>query len=91
MLTSACSWSRTPTGIGWPHMDLVEIKQKDRMQREEAAARLRQLADQLSRHNDIEFERDGISFKVHIPDEVQLKVELEIGDDRSELEVELTW
>ena len=35
--------------------------------------------------------RDGISFKVHIPDEVQLKVELEIGDDGSELEVELTW
>ena len=72
-------------------MDLVEIKQKDRMQREEAAARLRQLADQLSRHNDVEFERDGISFKVHVPDEVQDKVELEIGDDGSELEVELTW
>jgi amphi-Trp domain-containing protein len=48
-------------------MDLVEIKQQDRMQREEAAAWLRQLADQLSRHNDVEFERDGISFKVHVP------------------------
>jgi amphi-Trp domain-containing protein len=50
-----------------------------------------QAADQLSRRNDVEFERDGISFKVHVPDEVQLKVELEIGDDGSELEVELTW
>jgi amphi-Trp domain-containing protein len=72
-------------------MELVEIKQKDRLQREQAAARLRELADQLSRHNDLEFERDGIAFKVHVPDEVQLKVELEIEDDGSELEIELTW
>jgi amphi-Trp domain-containing protein len=72
-------------------MDLVEIKQKERLRREEAAARLRDLADQLARHNDLEFERDGISFKVHVPDEVQLKVEFEVEDDGSELELELTW
>ena len=53
--------------------------------------RLRDLADQLSRHNDLEFERDGISFKVRVPDEVQLKVEFEIEEDGSELEIELTW
>jgi amphi-Trp domain-containing protein len=69
----------------------VEIKQKERLRREEAAARLRDLADQLARHNDLEFERDGISFKVHVPDEVQLKVEFEVEDDGSELELELTW
>ena len=72
-------------------MDLVEIKQKERLRREEAAARLRDLADQLARHNDLEVERDGISFKVHVPDEVQLKVEFEVEDDGSELELELTW
>ena len=72
-------------------MDLVEIKQKERLSREEAAARLRDLADQLARHNDLEFERDGISFKVHVPDEVQLKVEFEVEVDGSELELELTW
>jgi len=72
-------------------MDLVEIKQKERLRREEAAARLRDLADQLARHNDLEFERDGISFKVHVPDEVQLKVEFEVEEDGSELELELTW
>jgi amphi-Trp domain-containing protein len=72
-------------------MDLVEIKQVDRLGREEAAKRLRDLADQLSRHNDVEFERDGVTFKVHVPDELQLKVELEIEDDGSELEIELTW
>ncbi|HEX4691488.1 MAG TPA: amphi-Trp domain-containing protein [Solirubrobacteraceae bacterium] len=72
-------------------MELVEIKQKERVGREEVAARLRQVADQLARHNDLEFERDGISFKVRVPDEVQLKVEFEIEDDESELEIELTW
>lgn len=72
-------------------MDLVEIKQKERLGREEAAARLRDLADQLARHNDLEFERDGISFKVHVPDEVQLKVEFEVEEDGCELELELTW
>jgi amphi-Trp domain-containing protein len=72
-------------------MDLVEIKQKERLRREEAAMRLRDLADQLARHNDLEFERDGISFKVHVPDEVHLKVEFEVEEDGSELELELTW
>ena len=72
-------------------MEFVEIKQKERVRREQAADRLRELADQLSRHNDIEFARDGISFKVHVPDEVELKVEFEFGDDGSEVEIELTW
>jgi Amphi-Trp domain len=51
-------------------MELVEIKQKERVQREQSAARLRELADQLSRHNDVEFERDGVTFKMRVPDEV---------------------
>jgi amphi-Trp domain-containing protein len=72
-------------------MDLVEIKQKERLSREEAAVRLRELADQLARHNDLEFERDRISFMVRVPDEVQLKMEFEVEDDGSELEIELTW
>jgi amphi-Trp domain-containing protein len=81
-----------PRGLTYGcHMELVEIKQKERVGREEVAARLRQIADQLARHNDLEFERDGISFKIRVPDEVQLKVEFEVEDDESELEIELTW
>ena len=72
-------------------MELVEINQKEIARREEVAARLRQIADQLARHNDLEFERDGISFKVRVPDEVHLKVEFEFEDDEAELEIELTW
>ena len=72
-------------------MDLIEISEKTRLSREDAAARLRDIADMLARHNDVEFERGGLKFKVHVPDEVDFKLELEIGDDENELEIELTW
>jgi amphi-Trp domain-containing protein len=72
-------------------MDLLEVKDKHRVSREDAAARLRAIADALGRHNDVEFDRDGLHFKLHVPDEVELKVELEVEDDGTELEIELTW
>ena len=45
----------------------------------------------LARHNDIEFERGGMTFKVHVPDEIDVKVELEVESDERELEIELKW
>lgn len=72
-------------------MDIFEVETKQRVSREQAAARLRELADMLARHNDIEFERGGMRFVVHVPDEVELKLELEIESDERELEIELTW
>ncbi len=72
-------------------MDILEITEKDRLSREEAAARLHALADALARHNEVEFERGGLRFKVHVPDEVNFKFEIEIEDDEREIEVELTW
>jgi amphi-Trp domain-containing protein len=72
-------------------MDIFEIEQKETLKREEVAERLRTLADMLARNNDIEFERGGMKINVHVPDEVQLKVELEIETDERELEIELTW
>ena len=72
-------------------MDLLEITEKERLSREDAAARLHALADALARHNEVEFERGGLRFKVHVPDEVNFKIEIEIGEDERELEVELTW
>ena len=71
-------------------MDLFEIDETTRLRREEAAARLRALADALSRNNAIEFVRDGRRITVRVPDEVNLKIEVELGDE-NELEVELTW
>lgn len=72
-------------------MDILEIEQKERVGREEAAARLHKLADMLARDNKIEFERGGIRFTVHVPDEVDLKLELEVETDERELEIELKW
>ena len=72
-------------------MDLIEITEKERLGREDAAARLHALADMLARHNEVEFERGGLRFKVHVPDEIDFKLEIEIGDDERELEIELKW
>jgi amphi-Trp domain-containing protein len=72
-------------------MDLMEISEKERLSREEAAARLHALADALAKNNEVEFDRGGLRIKVHVPDQVQFKLEVEIEDDGSELEVELTW
>ena len=71
-------------------MDLFEIDNTVTVTREEAAARLHALADALARHNSVEFEKGGNRITVKIPDEVKLKVEVEIGDE-NELEIELTW
>ena len=70
---------------------MFEIESTDRMTREQAAARLHELADPLGRHNDVEFARGGTSFKVRVPDEIDVKVECETGSDGSELEIELSW
>jgi len=72
-------------------MDLLEIGEQKRIRREAAAERLHAIADALARHNSVEFLRDGGRITVQVPDEVNLKVEVEIGDDERELEIELTW
>lgn len=69
----------------------MRLSRKETLKREEVAERLRKLADMLARHNEVEFERGGVKFTVNVPDEVQLKVELDIETDERELEIELTW
>ena len=72
-------------------MDILEIEQRETLRREEVAERLRALADALARHNNIEFDRGGMHFRLKVPDEVRVKVELEVKDDETELEIELSW
>ena len=71
--------------------DLLKIKEKERVTREEAAARLRAIADELSSGNDVVFERDGMRIVAKVPDEVELEIEFEVGEDETELEIELSW
>jgi amphi-Trp domain-containing protein len=63
----------------------------ERVSREEAAERLRELADQLARHNEVSFRREGTKFSIDVPDEVELSVEIEISDGECEIEVEISW
>jgi amphi-Trp domain-containing protein len=72
-------------------MDLVELKETATLSREDAAARLRAIADELASGNGIVMERDRLRFVARVPDEVRLKVEFEVDDGGSEFEIELTW
>lgn len=70
--------------------ELLEVTEKQTLKREDAAARLRQLADQLARHNQVAFEREGLRYTVDVPDQVEMTVEIEIGES-SEIEIEISW
>ena len=72
-------------------MDIVEIEQKETLSRKEVATRLRKLATMLAKGNDLKFEQGGMTMSLHVPDEVQLKVEVEAATDERELEIELRW
>jgi amphi-Trp domain-containing protein len=72
-------------------VELVELREKTTLSREEAAARLHAIADELAANNNVEIERGDLRFVAYIPDQVHLKVEFEIEDDGTELEIELTW
>ena len=61
-------------------MELVEISEKQQLSREEAAGRLHALADAMAKHNEVEFERGGMRIKVHVPDLVSFKLEVEVED-----------
>ena len=72
-------------------MDLIEISEKRNMSREAAAKLLHKIADSLERHNELEFERNGIKLRVDVADQVEVEVELEIESDDSSLEIEINW
>jgi amphi-Trp domain-containing protein len=72
-------------------VELVELKEKTTLALEAAAARLHAIADELASNNDVVIERGDLRFVAHVPDQVHLKVEFEIEDDGTELEIELTW
>jgi len=73
-------------------MDIFEVEKQEMVSRKELATRLRRLANMLSSDDEeISFERGGMQFSVHVPEQVHLKVELEVESDERELEIELKW
>lgn len=69
----------------------IELEKKQTLRREEAAQQLRDIADELASGNEIVMEQDGLQFTVKVPDEVTMKVEVEIEDDEREFEIKLSW
>lgn len=72
-------------------MELLEISEKRKMSREEAAKLLHRIADSLERHNALEFERNGIRLNAEVPKQVEFEVELEIDTGESSIEIEISW
>jgi amphi-Trp domain-containing protein len=72
-------------------MELFEFETEERLRREEAADRLRRLADDLERHNEVSLVRDGMKVRVKVPDEVTFEFEVELEDGESEIEVSISW
>jgi amphi-Trp domain-containing protein len=73
-------------------MDNFEVEKRETLSRDEAATRLRRIANLLSGSGEeVNFDRDDMKFKISIPDHVEWKVELEINEKESELEIELKW
>jgi amphi-Trp domain-containing protein len=73
-------------------MDTFEVEQRETLTRDEAATRLRRIANLLSGSGEeVKFDRGEMKFKVAIPNEIHWKVEFELDGEESELEIELKW
>jgi amphi-Trp domain-containing protein len=73
-------------------MGNFEVERRETLSRDEAATRLRRIANLLSGSGEeVNFDRGEMKFKVAIPDRIEWKVELEVDDEESELEIELKW
>lgn len=72
-------------------MELLEISEKKKMTREEAAKLLHAIADSLERQNKLEFQQNGIKLRVDVAKEVEVEVEMEVETDGASLEIEINW
>jgi amphi-Trp domain-containing protein len=72
-------------------MEPIKIESKQTLGRKDAAAWLSALADQLAAGDQVELDRDGVQLKFGVPDELDLEVELEFEEGKTELEIELHW
>lgn len=72
-------------------MTSLEFEAEETLRREEAADRLRAIADELARHNELPFVRGGIRYTLRVPDEVRFELEIEVDDDESEIEISISW
>ena len=73
-------------------MESFEVERQETITRQEAATRLRRIANLLSGDEDeAVFERGGMRFEVPLADELNFKIEIEMGSEEREIEIELKW
>ena len=72
-------------------MDLLEIDDTWHLQSRGGCSSAPYPCRARARNNTVEFHRAGRRITVRVPDEVDLKIEFELGDEESELEIGLTW
>ena len=71
--------------------ELLELEIEYSMSREQAANKLRELADSLSRHNQVQFLNLGKRVSIDVADTVSLELEYELEDGDSEIEIKISW
>lgn len=59
--------------------------------RQDAARRLRAIADQLEAGGSLTLGSDGEAVVAEVPDDVELEIELEREGDETTLELEISW
>ncbi|MFI6847899.1 amphi-Trp domain-containing protein [Kitasatospora sp. NBC_00085] len=69
----------------------LKFEQKGSLSRLEAADLLASLAAALRHEGNAELELGPGRMTLRIPDELRSEVEVEVGDDEIELEIELKW
>ena len=72
-------------------MEPIKIETKQKLSRKEVAAFLTELGKQLAKGDHVDVDRQQVHLSFGVPEEVELEVELEFGDGKTELEIELHW
>ncbi|HWH15781.1 MAG TPA: amphi-Trp domain-containing protein [Miltoncostaeaceae bacterium] len=71
--------------------EITLYEEEHTLRREEAAARLRALADEIASNNGLQVMREGKRMTLRVPDRVELSIEIEQDGDEVEIEIELGW
>lgn len=72
--------------------EIFEHESEQTMSREAAAKRLREIADQLEKHNEISLLEHGRDVTVRVADQVTFEYEVEVESaDKNEIEISISW
>ena len=71
--------------------ELYEHESTIQISREQAAAKLRELADSLERQNSVRVAHGDRDIDVKVADVVEYEFEVEVEEDKHEIEISISW